>query len=204
MSWTNSLLDKIIPEIPGVILQGGEDEKKAKTIEAQVRIFLDYTFLNLYQLIEIHDTQVGRILKDLGHIELEKSLVELWTPIKQLGTKIELWRNSYVAHSKGQAINFKDFHEIDPDYSNTLKKTLLASRLASLYIAGIFTNLKADYKLALSNQQAKSAGSSVVWADFKKWWLEMNKETEKILDQTNARIKQGGYDKIQPLKYLGQ
>jgi len=82
----------------------------------------DYLILNLYKLIEIHDSVLGKILKDCDAMELEKCLEPSWKYIKDLKDQIGIFRNS-IAHSKEQANNYVSFIDMDPNYLQTQKKS---------------------------------------------------------------------------------
>lgn len=204
LTWVNLFLDKLVVNLPDEIFTDSEQMNEIKKHEAQLRIFLDYIFLNLYQLLEIHDNQIGKMLKDLNSLDIEKSLCDLWLPIKQMRNKIELWRHGYVTHSKSQALNYQSFQEINPNYLDTIKKMFHASRCAVFYISGIFTNLQTDYKAAITNQKIKINNQEIQWSEFKRFWKQMQEDSNKLLIQSNSTLKSNGRYDFDPLKYLGQ
>lgn len=182
LSWANLLHEELNEPLSKVDKQE-HPKDKSERIRAKSVIYLDYIFLNLDQLIEIHDRKLGKVLNEIGFSNLLQCMEDLWAPIKKLKGKIELWRNNYVAHSTKQASDFNNLKEIDPDYENTIKKVFFASRLACLYIYAIFTNLKSDYQLALSLQklQLQSSGGRWEWRDYQEYWNEMKKMEDVII-----------------------
>jgi hypothetical protein len=194
LTWANDLQEKLNQEMEKVY-ETNNPLEESNRINAQSVMILDYILLNLDQLLEIHDTQLGKVLKEIDFVDLLKHLKNLWVPINGLRGKIVLWRNNYVAHSVNQAINFHSLSEIDPDYNNTIKKTFFASRLATLYISTIFSNLNSDYKIAISSGKLRIElhGGKWAWNDFTSDWEKMKKNERELKEQTDKILQKNGY-----------
>ena len=150
----------------------------------------DYLVLNLYKLIEIHDSILGKILKDNGMIELEKCLEPSCKAIRELEDKSRIFRNA-LAHSKEQANNYVSFMDIDPDYYQTQTKIIVAASVAVFYISGIFENLIDLYKNSRISFNAKLE-------KIKKWSpseeiTNAEQEALEILRKTNDNLTKKGY-----------
>ena len=201
--WSNIFEEQMNQEL--LNLSKKPDQGKAwKEIQARNTMNLDYILLNLSQLFEIHDSQLGKVLKEIDNLEILTYLENLWNPIKEIRGKIELWRNNYVAHGKDQAINFRVLKEIDPNYIDTIKKTYFASRLAVKYISTIFVNNLSDYHWAISQQRLQMG--LLGKEDLDKphiYWEEMKTKEDILTKQTNEILRKNGYTEISlPLNFL--
>jgi hypothetical protein len=201
--WSNIFEEELNEELLNI--HKNSDQGKAwSKIQARNTMNLDYILLNLDQLLEIHDSQLSKVLKEIDNLNLLKCLENLWNPIKQLKEKIELWRNNYVAHGKAQSFNFRVLREIDPDFDDTVKKTYLASRLAVKYISTIFTNNMSDYQWAISQQRlhTKLLGHWVM-ENPHIYWKKMKDEEDELTKRTNEILHKNGFTEISlPLKFL--
>lgn len=205
LSWANVFQENLNEELMQTP-KTESAEKNWRRIQAQTTMYLDYILLNLDQLLEIHDSQLGKVLKEIGFTELLVCLKNLWNPINDLREKIRLWRNNYVAHGTYQSANFRTLREIDPDYENTIKKTFFASRLASIYIATIFSNLRSDYKLAISLQrmQMSSKGGEWVWENPNQYWKEMQDKEYELTKEIDEILLKHGFTGTSKPDFIGQ
>ncbi len=163
-----------------------------------VKSMWDYLVLNLYKLIEIHDSILGKILRDNQEIELEKCLEPSWKAIKEIESKIKDYRN-LIAHSKELANNYESFMDLDPNYYQTQTKIIVAAYAAIFYISGIFENLPDLYKTSRIPFEAKIA-------KIKSWppSEEIGNAlvtTNKVLELTNVNLTKGGYTKTHNMNY---
>lgn len=194
LTWANDLQEKLNHKMENVH-DVENPQEESNLINAQSIMIHDYILLNLDQLLEIHDTQLGKVLTEINFVDLLKHLKTLWNPINELREKIILWRNNYVAHSINQAINFHALSEIDPDYTNTIKKTFFVSRLATLYISTIFSNLNSDYKTAISlgKLRIESVGGKWAWNNFTSDWKKMKENEHELKERTDKILEKNGY-----------
>jgi len=205
LSWANIIANEITSQLEIVGLKSNP-EKSAEKLRAKSKMCLDYMFLNLHHLFEIHDNKLGKVIHEIGFDELIKSLKPLWNEIESLRDKIKLWRHNYVAHSTSQATDFKIFEEIDPDHRETIQKVFFVSRIACIFIHTIFENLPSDYRLSISLQKLriKEMSGDWNWVGYPQYWEEMNKNEEKLVEETNQILTKNGFESTAKPNYFAQ
>ena len=177
------------------------EASSSKTIHKDkflVKSMWEHLILNLYKFLEIHDSVLGKILKDNDALDLEKCLEPSWNEVKGLQEKISKYRHM-IAHSKSLANNYLSFMEIDEDYYETQTKIIIASQAAVFYISGVFENLKFLYdnsRISFNHKIKK----------VKEWHprdevSDAKKEIEKILEKTNEELFKNGFEKTHYMKY---
>lgn len=163
-----------------------------------VKSMWEHIILNLYKLIEIHDSILGKILNENKAIDLEKCLEPSWSVIRDLREKICLYRNS-IAHSKDQANNYISFMDMDTDYYQTQTKLIVAANAAIFYISGIFENLPDLYSNSRVSLKFK--------LDKIKEWHPHDEITNArqsaidVLNITNETLVKNGYTAAHEMKY---
>jgi len=163
-----------------------------------VKSMWEHLILNLYKLIEIHDSVLGKILSDNDVTDLEKCLEPSWNAIKKLDGKIRTFRHS-LAHSKELANNYVSFMDMDPDYYQTQTQIIVAANAAVFYISGIFENLTDLYKNSRISFDVKIK-------NIKKWPPldeigNAKKDAIKILTKINLNLKESGYTPAHLMDY---
>lgn len=163
-----------------------------------VKSMWDYLVLNLFKLIEIHDSILGKILNDNDATELEKCLEPSWEVIKDIEVKIRVFRHS-IAHSKEQSNNYVSFMDMDPDYYQTQTKIIVAAGAAVFYICGIFENMRYLY-------DNSRISFKTILGKIKEWPPHeeignAHHEITKILKQTNQNLTNSGYLISHSMKY---
>lgn len=149
----------------------------------------DYLILNLYKLIEIHDSVLGKILKENDEIELETCLEPSWKYIKNLKDEIGIFRNS-IAHSKEQANNYVSFIDMDPNYLKTQTKIIIAANAAVFYISGIFENMTDLYSNSRISFNHKLSQITPWHPDEE--IMKAKQEVIDLLSKTNGNLKNMG------------
>lgn len=163
-----------------------------------VKSMWDYLILNLYKLIEIHDSVLGKILKENDAIELEKCLEPSWKYIMDLKEKIGIFRNS-IAHSKEQANNYVSFMDMDSNYLQTQTKIIIAANAAVFYVSGIFENLTDLYSTSRVSFNQKISQIKLWHPD--KEIGNAKQEAIDILSKTNDNLRKNGYTETHTMKY---
>jgi hypothetical protein len=163
-----------------------------------VKSMWEYLVLNLYKLLEIHDSILGKILKENDVLDLAKCLEPSWTPIKDIKVQLGLYRNA-IAHSKDQANNFVSFMDLDPNYYQTQTKIIVAAHTAMFYISGIFENLPDLYSKSRIPLNLKIA-------KIKEWHprdetSNAEQAAADILKQINENLVKSGFTAAHEMKY---
>lgn len=197
LTWASNRLFKHALKLPNFIVSGSEPPDLPEN-KFMVRSMWEYMILNLYKLLEIHDSTLGKVLKELDETKLEKSLEECWKPIKELEEKIRKYRH-ILAHSKEQANNYINYIDRDPDYYITQTKVIVAAKTAIFYICAIFENLPDVYSKAIASQQSRVKA-------IKQWPPQdelpnAEKEVVEILKKTNQTLEKNGFQVAHELSY---
>ena len=197
LTWASETLFKHAQLLPDFVIKGNEPTY-ASIHKFMVRSMWEYMILNLYKLLEIHDSILGKILKKLDATELEKSLEECWKPIKELKKEIGNFRN-ILAHSKDQANNYYSYMDKDPNFYKTQTKVIIATKAAILYISEIFENLSDVNEIATISHQAR-VGSMKLWYPQNEL-PSVDKELKKILEKTKKSLNDNGFIFVGGLSY---
>lgn len=163
-----------------------------------VKSMWDYLVLNLFKLIEIHDSILGKILKENKETELEKCLEPSWKAIKDIEEKIKNYRH-LIAHSKELSNNYVSFMDLDPDYYQTQTKIIVAAYAAVFYIGGIFENMSDLYSNSRISFNIKLTKIKS-WPPHEEIGNAKDK-TKEILGMTNKNLTKGGYTTTHDMKY---
>ncbi len=158
---------------------------------------VDLMVIRLSRLYKIQPL-LGKTLVETGdeYRDLLEILSEVWNQIEGKKEKIELWRNSRVAHSEKQARDYKPIHIIDKDFKNTTEDIVLCSRLASWYHQVIYNNATDLFDNAQSIYERRYGKTDYVY--FHEMWRNVENNEKKLIGEINERLKKSGFITIPP------
>lgn len=161
-------------------------EEKFKRYDRLKDMLFDLAIIRLYQLFEIHSL-LGEHLSKQNKLNLLSILKPQWKIIENEREIINHWRNELVAHSKERAKDFQLYHELDPNYFETIRKVLKTSRHAVIYLWSLRANLYHEYEMAWKIKDEKM--SKLRYFDSTELLADIINSEKQYFDQTNELLK---------------
>lgn len=190
---SNYFFEELVEKAPDFVIKGIKSQE-VKKMDLMFDVLLEYSILQITNFFEILPKLSIVERKTFDNAILSKSLKIILEQIQKNESKIKIWRNKVVAHSKEQSRDYIPYYIRDQDYVETFKNVLLTSRLIVHYGTNFLQNLPTDYDMA--KIVVRFQNMDVETFPLKKWWSEMKKNELAILENTNNVLRVNGLEQI--------